>query len=138
MGTLARNGLMTETNKKLIPTLLLQLGLLKNPIASRDWLRLAEISKRKKISLLNNHMLNYRLKVNNRNNRSRCKICSKLTITTPERHHSLVKKFVYLGLWHQKALIPEKPIYIFLLPRLNVNSMIPFSTLVRSKWGNLV
>ena len=36
MGTLARNGLMTEINKKLIPTLLLQLGLLKNPIASRD------------------------------------------------------------------------------------------------------
>ena len=27
------------------------------------------------------------LQVNNRNNRTRCEICSKLTIKTPERHH---------------------------------------------------
>ena len=29
----------------------------------------------------------YLLKVNNRNNRKRCEICSKLTIQTPERRH---------------------------------------------------
>ena len=28
---------------------------------------------------------NYMFKVNNRNNRTRCEICSKLTIKTPER-----------------------------------------------------
>ena len=31
----------------------------------------------------------YIFKVNNRNSRSRCKICSKLTIKTPERRLSL-------------------------------------------------
>ena len=29
----------------------------------------------------------YLLKVNNRNTRTRCEICSKLTINTPERRH---------------------------------------------------
>ena len=29
----------------------------------------------------------YLLKVNTRNTRPRCEICSKLTIKTPERHH---------------------------------------------------
>ena len=29
----------------------------------------------------------YLFKVNNRNTRKRCKICSKLTIKTPEHHH---------------------------------------------------
>ena len=32
---------------------------------------------------------NYMLKVNNRNNRTRCEICSKLTIKTPERRAEL-------------------------------------------------
>ena len=32
---------------------------------------------------------NYMFKVNNRNNRTRCEICSKLTINTPERSYSL-------------------------------------------------
>ena len=39
---------------------------------------------------LKEHLLpagNYMLKVNNRNTRTRCEICSKLTIKTPERHH---------------------------------------------------
>ena len=31
-------------------------------------------------------------KVNNRNTRARCEICSKLTIKTPERRHCSVKK----------------------------------------------
>ena len=30
---------------------------------------------------------NYMLKINNRNTRKRCEICSKLTIKTPERRH---------------------------------------------------
>ena len=31
---------------------------------------------------------NYMLKVNNRNTRTRCEICSKLTLKTQERRHS--------------------------------------------------
>ena len=31
---------------------------------------------------------NYMLKVNNRNTRTRCEICSKLTIKAPEQRHS--------------------------------------------------
>ena len=30
---------------------------------------------------------NYMFKVNNRNNRTKCEICSKLTIKTPQRRH---------------------------------------------------
>ena len=33
---------------------------------------------------------NYQFKVNNRNNRSRCEICSKLTIRTPYSNVSIV------------------------------------------------
>ena len=33
---------------------------------------------------------NYMFKVNNRNTRTRCEICSKLTIKTPERRHEQV------------------------------------------------
>ena len=33
---------------------------------------------------------NYLFKVNHRNTRTRCEICSKLTIKTPERRHSFV------------------------------------------------
>ena len=33
---------------------------------------------------------NYMLKVNNRNTRTRCEICSKLTIKTPEQRHCSV------------------------------------------------
>ena len=32
---------------------------------------------------------NYMFKVNNRNTRTSCKICSKLTIKIPERRHSV-------------------------------------------------
>ena len=35
---------------------------------------------------------NYMFKVNNRNTRTRCEICSKLTINIPERHHRLYHK----------------------------------------------
>ena len=37
---------------------------------------------------------NYMFKVNNRNIRARCEICSKLTIKTPERRHLRLKS------WH--------------------------------------
>ena len=33
----------------------------------------------------------YLFKANNKNARKRCKICSKLTIKTPERRHKMVK-----------------------------------------------
>ena len=36
---------------------------------------------------INNPAGIYLLKVNNRNTRTRCEICSKLTIKTPERRH---------------------------------------------------
>ena len=40
----------------------------------------------------------YLLKVNNRNTRTRCEICSKLTIKTPERRKRLVLVFLLLTL----------------------------------------
>ena len=39
--------------------------------------------------------VNYMFKVNNRNTRTRCEICSKLTIKTPERRQSLFWCFYY-------------------------------------------
>ena len=35
---------------------------------------------------------NYMFKVNNRNTRTRCEICSELTRKTPERRHSVLVK----------------------------------------------
>ena len=47
----------------------------------------------------------YLLKVNKRNTRTRCEICSKLTIKIPERHHSSVSivnfEYVIAG-WERK------------------------------------
>ena len=50
-------------------------------ISNTKWLRLDLY----KLSLRNNPAGIYLLKVNNRNTRTRCEICSKLTIKTPER-----------------------------------------------------
>ena len=40
----------------------------------------------------------YLFKVNNRNTRTRCEICSKLTINTPERRHGDVLVYLLLTL----------------------------------------
>ena len=51
-------------------------------------------------------------KVNNRNTRTRCEICSKLTIKIPERHHSGVSinfKWVNTGWVRQKRFLPFQP-----------------------------
>ena len=40
----------------------------------------------------------YLLKVNNRNTRTRCEICSKLTRKTPERRHGVVLVSLLLAL----------------------------------------
>ena len=42
---------------------------------------------------------NYMFRVNNRNTRVRCEICSKLTIKTPERHRSgvLIVNFEHIS-----------------------------------------
>ena len=47
------------------------------------WLQLASVSS------CHFPACNYMFKVNNRNTRPRCEICSKLTIKTPEWHHCL-------------------------------------------------
>ena len=39
---------------------------------------------------------NYMFKVNNRNTRKRCEICSKLTIKTPERRHHWHRSGVFI------------------------------------------
>ena len=44
------------------------------------------------ISMKNNPVGIYMFKVNNRNNRTRCEICSKLTIKTPEKRERLFLK----------------------------------------------
>ena len=62
------------------------------------WLNLGEIPRGiPKLSMINFYVLkmarpagNYMLKVNNRNTRTRCEICSKLIIKTPERRLSLL------------------------------------------------
>ena len=40
------------------------------------------------------------LKVNNRNTRKRCEICSKVRIRTPERHHVVVVSLLILNIFH--------------------------------------
>ena len=39
---------------------------------------------------------NYMFKVNNRNTRTRCEICSKLTIKTPERRNYMLKIYTFI------------------------------------------
>ena len=46
------------------------------------------------------HAGNYMFKVNNRNTRTRCEICSRLTIKTQEQHH-----------WHKYITSKHKHIY---------------------------
>ena len=55
-----------------------------------------------KISVLRSYPANiYLLKVNNRNIRTWCEICSKLTIKTPERHHVvLLSLLLTLNIFH--------------------------------------
>ena len=52
---------------------------------------------------------NYMFKVNNRNTRTRCEICSKLTIKIPERRHwrLFICLFIYLycSIWPSAALV---------------------------------
>ena len=48
-------------------------------------------------SLCRNPAVNYIFKVNNRNTRTRCEICSKLTKETPEqRHYVFIVKFEHI------------------------------------------
>ena len=50
----------------------------------------------------------YLLKVNIRNTRTRCEICSKLTITTPEQH------------WRRSGVFISHLVLVFLLLTLNM------------------
>ena len=56
----------------------------------------------------------YLLKVNNRNTRTRCEICSKLTINTPERRHWRRSGFFIVNFEHISHLV-----LVFLLLTLN-------------------
>ena len=57
----------------------------------------------------------YLLKVNNRNTRTRCEICSKLTIKTPERRHWRRSGFFIVNFEHISHLV-----VVFLLLTLNM------------------
>ena len=57
----------------------------------------------------------YLLKVNNRNTRTRCEICSKLTIKTPERRHWRRSGVFIVNFEHISHLVP-----VFLLLTLNM------------------
>ena len=57
----------------------------------------------------------YLLKVNNRNTRTRCKICSKLTIKTPERHELHPSAFFNVNFEHD-----SHPVLVFVLLTLNM------------------
>ena len=63
----------------------------------------------------NNQAGIYLLKVNNRNTRTRCDICSKLTINTPERHHCRRAGFFIVNFEHILHLV-----LMFLLLTLNM------------------
>ena len=58
----------------------------------------------------------YLLKVNNRNARTRCKICSKLTIKTPERRHWRLSGVFIINFEHISHLV----LVFFLLLTLNM------------------
>ena len=58
----------------------------------------------------------YLLQVNNRNNRTRCEICSKLTIKTPERCQGRRSGVFIVNFEHISHLIP-----VFLLLTLNMS-----------------
>ena len=47
----------------------------------------------------------YQSKVNNRNTRTRCEICSKLTIKTPERRHCRLSSVFIVNLEHDAHLV---------------------------------
>ena len=56
---------------------------------------------------------NYILEVNNRNSRTKCGICPKLTIKTPERSHFSQLVLVFLLLTLNRSMPPETgPIYL--------------------------
>ena len=57
----------------------------------------------------------YLLKVNNRNTRTRCEICSKLTIKTPERRHQRRSGVFIVNFEHISHLV-----LVFLLLTLNM------------------
>ena len=57
----------------------------------------------------------YLLKVGNRNTRTRCEICSKLKIKTPERHHWHLSGIFILNFEHISHLV-----LVFLLLTLNI------------------
>ena len=57
---------------------------------------------------------NYMFKVNNRNNRTRCEICSKLTIKTPERRQWRRSGVFIVNFEHISHLV-----LVFLLLTLN-------------------
>ena len=48
---------------------------------------------------------NYMFKVNDRNTRTRCEICSKLTIKTPERRHWCLSGFFIFNFEHISHLV---------------------------------
>ena len=45
------------------------------------------------------------IKINNRNTRTRCEICSKLTIKTPERRHLRRSGLVFVNFEHISHLV---------------------------------
>ena len=72
-----------------------------------------------KVNIINNKQTAnpagiYLLKVNNRNTRTRCEICSKLTINTPERRHWRRSGVFIVNFEHISHLV-----LVFLLLTLN-------------------
>ena len=57
------------------------------------------------IALFNYPAGNYVFKLNNRNTRARCEICSKLTIKTPERRHWRLSDVFIVNFEHISHLV---------------------------------
>ena len=71
-------------------------------------------------------MLENMLKVNNRNTRTRCEICSKLTIKTPERRHWCRSGVFILNFKHNS--------HFLLLFLLLTSSRLIAGRVIKSKW----
>ena len=69
---------------------------------------------------------NYMFKVNNKNTRTRCKICSKLTIQIPERRHWRRSGIFIVNFWRRSGIFIVNSehishhVLVFLLLTLNM------------------
>ena len=68
-------------------------------------------------------------KVKNRNTRKRCKICSKLTIKTPERRHGRRSGVFIVNFEHFPYFAPSSDVFIVDFEQINVSWIVVFDNI---------